>query len=327
MDLMGLHALMHSWSLVLAGKDSEFPTVLGTYEDPMVAALEDPSAPVEEFKLEAKRLTGKSLLQFGAQFLPDPSTSSPIETRTVCLPKKFVEELRQQAMAELTAEHGKGKDTFISEADTLTAWAVRAIASASSQPRPATAFHAMNMRFHLPCLINASGVYVRNMAVGAFVFVPPETAVGGLGRIASANRGHLLEQSTIPQVLAYMRELTHNSAYGADSLLMFGDPNALLVPFTNWTKADFAKTVDFSPAVVHGQGTTSEGRSNPPGSLTFHHIQSLRPSAGGMNTFVIMGKDHCQNYWVTATLQSSAWEMIRKSFSGIRGSYKHLARL
>ena len=56
MDVMGQRALLHAWSLVLAEKDSEVPKMLGAHEDAVVAALEGPSASLEEFGLGAKRL-------------------------------------------------------------------------------------------------------------------------------------------------------------------------------------------------------------------------------------------------------------------------------
>jgi hypothetical protein len=312
MDVMGQRALLHTWSLVLAGKDSEVPKMLGAHEDAVVAALEAPSAPVEEFKLGAKRLQGPSMLWFRARFGWDLLTNKTPESCTICLPKRYVKELRQQVLAELTVEHGEEKDIFISEGDVLTAWAVRAVALSSPKPRPVTALHALNMRFRLPCLMNAGGVYVRNMVIAACTFLSPGTAAGGLGPIALANRNHLFEQSKESQVLAYMREVCHNPAYGEDPSHVFGDANAILVPFTNWTKADFHKIVDFGPAVVHGQGTSASG-SNPAGSLIFHHVQSFRPNSTERNIFVIVGKDHGENYWITATLHPSTWDVLERS--------------
>jgi hypothetical protein len=324
MDVMGQSALLRAWSLVLAGRESEVPALLGAHEDAVVAAaLEAPSASIEEFKLGAKRLAGTSMLWFGARFGWDLLTSKKAETRTICLPEKYVEYLRRKAMAELTVEHteeeAKGNDVFISEGDTLTAWALRAIALSSPQPRPVTALHALNLRFRLPSLINAPGVYVRNMAIAACTFLSAETATGNLGSIALANRRHLIEQSTEPQVLAFVRELSQDPALVANPAIFCGDSNSILVPFTNWTKAEFTKVVDFGPAVVDVEkGVVDEegrlGGTNPrPGSLTFHHAQSLREHPGARNVFVIMGKDQGDNYWVTATLHPPTWEVIEKS--------------
>jgi len=312
MDVMGQKALLHAWSLVLAGRESEVPELLGANEDAVIAAAEAPSAPIEEFKLGSKRLAGTSMLWFGARFGWDILTNKTAETRTMCIPKAFVETLRQEAMAELAAEHGEGEDIFISEGDALTAWAVHAVALSSPQPRPVTALHPLNMRFRLPSLINAGGVYVRNMAVAACTFLSSEMARGGLVHIALENRRCLGEQSTEPQVLAFVRELRQNPALGGDPSIVCGDPNAVLVPFTNWTKAEFTKTVDFSPAVVPGNGK-DESRPDPPGSLTFHHAQSLRQNPAARNVFVIMGKDYSENYWITATLHPPAWAVLEKS--------------
>jgi hypothetical protein len=197
MDAMGQRALLNAWSLVMAGRESDVPKLLGAHEDALIAAAEAPSGPIEELKLGAKRLATTSMIWFGARFGWDLLTSKSVETRTICMPKKFIEELRQQAMVELAAEHGEEKDVFISEGDALTAWALRVVALSSPQPRPVTALHALNLRFRLPSLINAGGVYVRNMAIAACTFVSAETATGSLGAIALENRRCLSEQTRL----------------------------------------------------------------------------------------------------------------------------------
>jgi hypothetical protein len=164
--------------------------------------------------------------------------------------------------------------------------------------------------------MNAGGVYLRNMAIAACTFLSPETAAGSFGAIALENRRHLTEQSTEPQVLAFMRELCYDPALGKDPSHVFGDPNAILVPFTNWTKAEFTKIVDFGPAVVDGKERGGSGK-NPPGSLAYHHVQSLRSSPTERNIFVILGKDHGENYWVMATLHPPAWGVLEKSLGTV----------
>jgi len=318
MDVMGQRALLHAWSLVLAGREPEVPTLLGAHEDAVIAAAEMSSGSVEELKLGAKRLATSSMIWFGARFGWDLLTSKSVETRTICMPKRFVEELRQQAMAEIAAEHGEEKDVFISEGDALTAWALRAVALSSPQPRPVTALHALNLRFRLPSLINAGGVYVRNMAIAACTFVSAETATGSLGAIALENRRCLSEQATEPQVLAFLRELCADPALVANPVVFCGDANAILVPFTNWTKADFTKIIDFSSAVVSGDRTDEDERAgSKPGSLTFHHAQSLREHPASRNVFVIMGKDYGDNYWVTATLHPPTWDVIERDLGTV----------
>lgn len=77
-------------------------------------------------------------------------------------------------------------------------------------------------------------------------------------------------------------------------------------------KPNFHKIVDFSPANVQGQGTSGR-RSNPPGFLTFHHVQSFRSNPEERNIFVIVGKDHGENCWVTATLHQPTWDVLEES--------------
>jgi len=157
------------------------------------------------------------------------------------------------------------------------------------------------------------------MAIAACTFVSAETAAGDLGPIALENRRCLSEQATEPQVLAFLRELCADSALVANPAVFCGDANAILVPFTNWTKAEFSKIVDFSPAVLSGNGTDEDEKmgSRRPGSLAFHHAQSLREHPATRNVFVIMGKDHGENYWVTATLHPPTWDVIEKSLGTV----------
>lgn len=314
MDVMGQKALLESWTLVLAGRNSDVPALIGAQEDVVRTMTEAPSENAENFRLGSSQLAGLSMLRFGVRFAWDFLWSQPVETRTICLPKEYIVKLRNQVYADITIHDGEGTDTFVSEGDVLTAWAIRAIASSSLQPRPVTALHPLNMRFRLRSLAEASGVYVQNLATAGFTFVPQEIASGDLGTIALTNRKHLKEQSTEPQVLAMLRQLFQQS--NGDPAIVCGDPNAILVPFTNWTKADFARCADFGPAIIQSGGD-EQTRLAPPGYMTFHHAQSLRPNPSARNVFVIMGKDHDDNYWTTATLHPPTWTFLENSLKEI----------
>jgi hypothetical protein len=308
MDVMGQQALLHSWSLVLAGRDSEVPPVLGAREDVICAAVDAAVEGEEEYSLVGKRLKGWAMAMFGLRFAADLLWNRVVETRTIFLPKKTVAALQRQAQSELTVQDGGAEKPFISEGDVLTAWTLRAVVSSLPQPRPVVALHALNARFRLSSLAQASGVYIQNMAVAAFTFASPELATGPLGPIALANRRHLAEQATEPQVLAYLRELRREQADPAS--MLYCESDTLLMPFTNWTRADFFKTADFSGALVRA-GETGQ-RSNPPGTIVFHHAQSMRENSMARNVIVVLGKDHDGNYWLTGTLLPPAWAKIRE---------------
>ncbi|OBT41297.1 hypothetical protein VE00_08452 [Pseudogymnoascus sp. WSF 3629] len=294
MDVMGRQALIRSWALVLAGKESEVPALLGARED---ALLFDDNQEV----YRPTRLQGFGMFKFGMRFVADLLWNRVVETRTIFLPKAAVAKLQLQAQEDLSGE-------FVSEGDVLAAWMTRAVAS-SMPPRPITALHPLNLRFRLPSLIQAPGVFVQNMAVSAFSLFTPELLRGPLGPIALENRRHLMEQATEPQLLALLRDMRQNYTPGGDTTVLCGESNALLMPFTNWTRADMYRVADFSAAVVRaGEGE----RNNPPGTMVYQHANSMRSSPTMRNVVVIHGKDHGDNYWLTALLLPAAWAKIEE---------------
>jgi hypothetical protein len=313
MDIMGQQAFLYAWSLVLAGRESEVPHVLGAREDVLHNIIDDPAEKATEYILKSKQLKGFPFIKFGARFVWDMLRSPAPETRTICLPKKAMAYLRLQAEADLVASNTEEKQPFISDGDILTAWTMRAVATSLPRPRLMTALHAMNARFRLPLLVNAPGVYLQNMLVPVYTFLSPELATGPLGLIALSNRQHLSEQATEVQVLASLRE---EQRKGGFSGRIYSDADALLMPFTNWTKAKLLHTADFRPAVVsaHDEETT---RCNPPGTPTFHHALSMHQSRATQLMVVILGKDYGENYWLTLTMSPLAWTKIKESLQGL----------
>jgi hypothetical protein len=331
MDVMGQQALLRGWSLVLAGRESEVPPMLGAREDAICAAADAPleGREEEEFRLGQKRLRGWAMLMFGLRFAWDLLWNRVVETRTIFLPKRVVAELRHQAQDDLAAPDDSGREKpFVSEGDVLTAWALRAVVSSLPQPRPVSVLHALNARLRLSSLAQASssssssspGVYVQNMAVAAFAFLSREVATGPLGPIALENRRQLMEQSTEAQVLACLRELRRgsNTGSGSDPAMVCAESSdALLMPFTNWTRAGFFHTADFSPALVRAGEKPGPSRINPPGTMVFHHAQSMRQSTAVRNVVVVLGKDHGDNYWLAGILLPAAWTKIEEAMNGM----------
>ncbi|CAG5155409.1 uncharacterized protein ALTATR162_LOCUS3648 [Alternaria atra] len=249
MDVMGQAAFVQAWSSVLAGREAEVPPVLGAQEDALTALTDSATSMSEEYMLKSKQLKGLSFVKFGARFAWDMLTGPKPVTQTIHLPKEVVGKLRAQAEKDLaSANNGNEEDVpFISDGDILTAFTLRCISISLPAPRPLTALHAMNARFRLPSLINAKGAYLSNMLVPGFTFLDPEMSTGPLGQIALHNRQRLLEQATEAQVLASLRE---QRVSGDPSTLLYSDADALLVPFTDWTKAKFFSAVDFSAAIL-----------------------------------------------------------------------------
>lgn len=309
MDIMGQQALLHAWSLVLAGRESEVPPVLGAHEDVLRTVLEESDEKPKEYILKSKQLKGLALVKFVARFAWDMVRGPAPETRTICLPPGGMTQLRLQASANLVATNGEKKDTFISDGDILTAWAIRAVAASLPHPRPMTALHAMNARFRIPSLVDSSGVYLQNMVLPACTFLSSDVTTGSLGAIALSNRQHLAKEATEAQVLASLRE-QHGTP--DPSRLLYSDADALLVPFTNWAKARLLHTADFGRAVVRS-GDKQSIRCNPPGTPIYHHVLPMCPKRATKLMIVVLGKDYGENYWLTMTMSPKAWRYILES--------------
>lgn len=316
MDVMGQQALLQGWSLVMAGRESDVPRVLGAREDAICAAVDAFAAgDEEEFKMEKKQLKGWGMIAFGLRFAWDMFRNPVVETRTIFLPQKAMASLRRQVEADLaTADVEAGP--FVSDGDILTAWAGRAVAASQPWPRPVTVLHAMNVRFRLPSLIKAPGVYIQNMAMASFSFLSADAARGTIGDAALANRRHLMEQGTEGQVLAFLRELRGDPKAGGDPKIICGESDAVLLPFTNWSRADIFKSADFGAAVIHAEGEAADhavrSRSNTPGSIVYHHAHSMRPNSTARNVVVVLGKDHDNSYWLTGMLLPATWAKIEQ---------------
>lgn len=307
MDVIGQQAFLHAWSLVLSGKSSTVPPVLGAQEDALLTLTSDPASSQDAYTLNSQRLAGFGMVKFGARFAWDMLTQPASSTRTMCLPAPALAELRLRAQENLQSPD------FISDGDILAAFLINCISNSLPSPRPMTALHAMNARFRLPSLINAQGVYLQNMLVPGFTFIDPETARGGLGNIALDNRRALLAQATEPQVLAALRELRK---LGDTGTLLFGRPDAVLIPFTDWTKAKFWGTGDFSGA-VKGGGDGAEGRFNGKGKIWFQHCTSRKSNQPTRYMVIVLGRDEGGNMWVTLTMPEGAWREVEKGLEGL----------
>jgi hypothetical protein len=289
-------------------------SALGAREDTMWDLAEAAVEEKEEYLLKPSQLKGFNTATFGMRFAWDLLWNRAVETRTICLPKHTMENLRLQGRSDLATLEVDGKTIFVSDGDVLTAWGVRAVASSLPQPRPITALHGLNARFRISALANAPGVYLTNMAVAAFTFLSPEVVTGPLGPIALENRRHLVEQAMEGQVLAGLRELREQQSPGNidPATMLYSDANAVLMPFTNWTKANLYKTADFSAAILRA-GEDLSTRDNPPGTMVFHHASSMRQGPTVRNVIAVLGKDHADNYWLTGSLLPRMWERIEES--------------
>ncbi|TVY80892.1 Transcriptional regulator sdnM, partial [Lachnellula suecica] len=297
MDAMGQQALLKGWSLVLAGREAEVLPLLGARVDAMSASVGEEG---EGYRMAGKALKGWRMLKFGLRFGWGVVWGAAPETRSIFLPGSTVANLRLQAQRDIE------KDAFVSDNDILTAWATRAIASSVPQARPVTVLNVVNARLRLPSLLDAPGVFVQNMAVPAFTCLSADTvAARSLGTIALENRRQLMEQASRSQIVAFLQWLQGKPKAEQDPSFVCGETDAILIPVTNWERANFYQAIDFSAAVVK-PGYVGE-RNNPPGSIVYHHASSMRVSAAVRNVLVVVGKDFGGGYWMTGIFSPATW--------------------
>ncbi|ROV97407.1 hypothetical protein VMCG_06946 [Cytospora schulzeri] len=322
MDALGFEALLRSWSLVLAGREAEVPPVLGARNDVLwaTAARSIGSKSDESFVIGKKRLQGVSYLKFLLRFMRDKFRDPTMENQIVYLPNSAVAQLRRQAMGSMksASNNEPHEDIFISEGDILAAWIAQTIASSASRPRPVTILRAINARFRLGSILQTpeKGVYVQNMVLASFVCLSPQVARGPLGTMALENRRQLAEQTTEQQMLILLQVLRQRIESGRQPTILSGEPDSLPIVFNDLTKVNLIGAVDFKLAVSQ-QGDSEGSRSNPIGTMVYHHFQSLKENAWRRNWVVVLGKDHQDGTWVMA-------DLTRKSSLTFEEVLKHM---
>ncbi|KAM0241439.1 hypothetical protein ACHAP5_007636 [Fusarium lateritium] len=244
MDVMGQQALLRAWSSVLSGREMDVPPILDAREDVLRTAV-NMSDPEERFEMAEQQLKGTGLISFGLRYAWDVMSGPAAQSKMIYMPATALSALRSQAEADLSKT--AGDVPFLSDNDILTAWAARIVGLSQPQPRPVTALYVVNARFRLSSLSRAEGVFIQNMAVPGFTVLSSNEATGPLGPIALANRQQLRSQATENQVKALVRELQKVTA-GSDPNLLCGPSDAVLMPLTNWERADIFGNVDFSTA-------------------------------------------------------------------------------
>lgn len=328
MDALGLEALLRSWSLVLAGHEAEVPPVLGARDDVLWKTAAEPIVLKgdEGFVIGRKRLRGASYLRFLLRLMRDTFRNPVMETQIVHLPNSAIAQLRCQAMGSIEAatKDESHENIFISEGDILTAWIAQIIASSEPRPRPVTIMRAINARFRLASILQTpeKGVYVQNMVLASFTSLSPQVARGSLGTMALENRRQLAEQTTEQQMLMLLQVLRQKIERGQEPTILSGEPSSLPIVFNDLTKVNLISAVDFKPAVLR-QGDACESRSNPVGTMVYHHFQSLKQTAWRRNWFVVLGKDHQGGTWVMAALTRKSSTTFKEVLKNMRGCDKH----
>lgn len=309
---MGRVALFRNWIAVLEGREEDVQLLDGYDTDPLATLGTKPTEPL----LLAKwQLSGLSMVLFVVRFVLDYLWYTKEETHVVCLPEKFVQGLKQEALEDLAKNNEKGDiKPFLSDGDIICAWWTRMVIGAlrPSPNRTIAILNALGMRNVLSKdLLPENRAYVSNAAIGVNAYIPGgDVLTKPLSYVASKLREAIAQQATREQVEAF----TYNMRKAVDKtgrVPLYGDSSMILVIFSNWSGAKFFQT-DFSAAVVK-EGQPLENRSNAVGRPSYINADGHVRGLFGRNAFPIMGRDAAGNYWLSGCARTEIWSKIKES--------------
>jgi hypothetical protein len=217
---------MNAWIAELNGL--EVPEFLGFDSDPISPLIGE--VPGEQYVLRSQLLTGPRLLAFVLRTFFDLLRQPKSEPRILQIPDRFLQKLRQNALADLSPESGGDEGAaFVSDGDVLLAWWARTALRSQNLAvsRPIAIGTALNLR---PALERdlPSGTLIANAVTSAFAFLTArELMTMPLGGIALRIRRAIQQQRTTEQVKA---QLTLMNTFGRQPLA--GSWNMLPVVLT-----------------------------------------------------------------------------------------------
>ncbi|KAK8874008.1 AAA ATPase [Apiospora arundinis] len=304
LDALASRRLLDAWALALQGREDEIPFPQAVEMDPLA---ELGLYPTEKHVLASQHMTASNLAKYGICNFLDLAWRSK-ENRVVCVPKMFIDKLRSQALAELTA--AGETDPFVSEGDVLTAWFARLSACNISKDsnRTVAIQNAYSWRDSLEQdLLIPGRPYISN-CVGFVVTLLPakELLSKPLSHTARAIRNSIREQGGREQIKAYAALVRKDPKY--KMIPMFGDSGMQLFMFSNWQKGRLYEA-DFAAAAADSR----RGRPLTPSYV--HNLQSPHNFSDG---FIIPGRDAQGNYWIGGFRVKGLWAKMEKEMASQR---------
>jgi hypothetical protein len=302
-DLMGLAAMFESWSSILAGKPEDVIPMVGAREDVFEKLWNPP--PKERHVLADKVLNGWRFKYWGIRSLYEARRSDDVESRTLCIPRRAMEKLLQEARSHIKTETTSSEPKpFISESDILTALVVRmqALYQGPNSRRELATIMAVDPRSLVKSVFRQDVAYVQNSPTNVFYFCPADQARDlPLGQLALLVRKSVAAQTSEEQLKA-ATALSVESMKANQMPVIFGSKDMAAQFMSNWSKGRFPDRIDFSPAIVGDTPpkTPQRKRGHPVYYQTSdpnHNTVSVISSV-----FVVVGKDYDENTWFSISV-------------------------
>ena len=314
LDALGRQSLLQAWTSVLDGREQDVPAFVPFHVDPAheIARGGDPKKHV----LYHCMLTGIWFAMFVVGYLYELVVHYAEAGRLICCPGPWVENLRQQAMADvLSSGHNEG-DVFLSHGDVLLAWWAKVSVAAQqlSSSQPVNIMNATNIRGLFPDVLpnNGETVYTTNALMATSTLLTcGELANMSVGSLALRIRQDLQEQRNPEQVRHLVAwQLEAHNEYGRSPLV--GPWNQIMLSWSNWHRARFYD-VNFSAAVIR-PGLPLASRSNKLGQPSFILPNGHPNGISLRNAGPLIGRDANGDWWMQTTLRAGAWARVEKRF-------------
>jgi hypothetical protein len=236
LDAVGISELMTAWLCVLDGCEDKIRPFHGFTEDPLRKAV---GLVPKEKHLFYDQIAGPfGFATFLVGVLLELIRYPQQETRTICIPDKYVRALKAEANADLAAsaaKDSKGEMPFVSDSDVLFAWWARLTVSCQNA-RPSRAVRLGNIftfRGVMDDILPPDAAYVGNAISCAYMTTTVKELLSrSLGEIALDLRNMLARQRTREQICASL-SLFHEFILKR-KFLIFLPGNALRVTWSNW---------------------------------------------------------------------------------------------
>lgn len=328
-DIVTLVQMIHNWSLVVAGRVKEVPPCLDAHTDALEEVANDPAIPADvSCLMEKKRLGRLGVAKFIVRQLWERSQRNR-QLRAVYIPKdayqRLISKVRADAQQQSSSESDEDKkklkrEVKLGEADIVTAWLTRIIASQEVGPRPVTILSLYNIRYQLKSLLQAKGMFAQIMVSITCATFPGDTAAKNtLAQNAQSYRQQVAEQSTPEQVVAYLRLVRRELKGGSPSLAIYGEADALLIFCNPLAKLNLMRMANFAPAVLPSGEETGEvkKRMNPPGTIVCNVFNPLNWKDAGLDALFPLGADHSGGNWIMAKMSPESWDTLEKELKNL----------
>ena len=343
-DGSGISALLHSWSLIMSGKDAEVPSVDDAKVDKLtqldqLMAEEEASGTrqrvaEEDIVIEKERQGWFGLSRFIAGMIWQNATQPAWERRFIYMPKSVRDKIVKLAQEEAAAaqDTGHSNDTLplnVSTGDALTAWFTKLLTPPSND---ISVVQYVNLRYRFPSLgpftkswSADSKVQLQNMVVPSHIRVPSSVvSINSTGVLAREMKRQMVQQMDQNQLMALVRKLKKEIYPGVQLLTLYGPLSDSRILVNNVIVMNLIRSAMFAPAVIK-EGEKDKLRANPPGSMVGYMLyRFVRPAPSGMHSLLMIGEDHAGGHYFYVSTPKERFDVIQKELDIIQAGDKDL---